>query len=129
SGSVDAGIRVWKLRSQWFTPIAALAPRLCLCTSMDDKPALDALVSASLTPRHVGPDLRLAPPDRPERAVAPTRSKWRTTTQSRRQDAVASAVRHDVLVAPEAFDFDVCGFGSINVDYVVSGPAGDPYFD
>ena len=27
------------------------------------------------------------------------------------------------------FDFDVCSFGSINVDYIVSGPAGDPYFD
>jgi len=27
------------------------------------------------------------------------------------------------------FAFDVCGFGSINVDYVVSGPTGDPYFD
>jgi sugar/nucleoside kinase (ribokinase family) len=27
------------------------------------------------------------------------------------------------------FPFDVCGFGSINVDYVVPGPTGDPYFD
>jgi sugar/nucleoside kinase (ribokinase family) len=32
-------------------------------------------------------------------------------------------------VSREAFDLDVCGFGSINVDYIVAGPAGDPYFD
>jgi sugar/nucleoside kinase (ribokinase family) len=27
------------------------------------------------------------------------------------------------------FAVDVCGFGSINVDYLVAGPTGDPYFD
>ena len=38
-------------------------------------------------------------------------------------------VRHHVPMPLHRFDFDVCSFGSINVDYVVSGPAGDPYFD
>jgi hypothetical protein len=32
-------------------------------------------------------------------------------------------------VLSSRFEFDVCGFGSINVDYVVCGPTGDPYFD